>query len=252
MSHAADPISVPVPADLTETAPPVPRATQIPWLSTWILLLSLSATFASLYTISRGGKAGIFVPALAIGVCILAALFDARSARIPNPLTYIATLVGLAVAGISAILAANNFTTAVTWLAAPPFAYSVAGFATCAAIAVLGMTIRIGGGDLKLLIAMGALLGLFQLVYVAFVALAVATVYSILNLLLAGQLNVHARLLAHRVLQTIYLKKIEPLDNPGEKPLPARMVPLGVPFAIGLIVAQLFDLQTALGIGGVR
>jgi len=238
------------PASPPASAPPTLPAKRIPWPSTWIILLSLSAVLASLLTLThRPSPAnGYFATTLATLICILAALFDAWTTRIPNPLTYTAALLGLALSSIAWLCAAHHFSTAVIWLGAPSLNQSLAGFAVCTLIAIVGIAFKVGGGDLKLFVALGALLGLSQLVYVSFVALSIAVLYSLVNLLIAGQLNVFARILAIRILELFYLRRIETFDQ-NAKILPKRLVPLGVPFAIGLILSQIVDLQSFFGGG---
>jgi prepilin signal peptidase PulO-like enzyme (type II secretory pathway) len=225
------------------------RAPTIAWLPTWIILLSLSALVASILAITAGHRTtGYFTSTLCTAICILAALFDAWTARIPNPLTYTAILLGLAINAAASLSAHFGATTAVTWLGAPGSQQSAAGFLVCAIIFVLGIVFRVGGGDLKLFVALGALLGLSQLVYVSFVALSVAVVYSLINLLILGQLNAFARIVSLRLLELFYFHRLETFD-PDTKPLPKRLVPMGVPFAIGLILSQIVDLKIVFGGG---
>jgi Flp pilus assembly protein protease CpaA len=135
-----------------------------------------------------------------------------------------------------------------TWLGAPGIQQSAAGFLVCAIVFVLGIVFRVGGGDLKLFVALGAMLGLSQLVYVSFVALSVAVVYSLINLLVLGQLNAFARIVSLRLLELFYFHRVEKFDR-ETKPLSKKLVPMGVPFAVGLILSQIVDLQSVFGGG---
>ena len=99
---------------------------------------------------------GYFVAVLAIVVCVLAALLDACTRRIPNTLTYVAILGGLAINLLAAGLAygsAGHPGTVAQWLGAPGITQSLLGFAVCAGLGILGAMAGIGGGDIKLLAA---------------------------------------------------------------------------------------------------
>lgn len=226
-----------------------PPARIIPWATTWILLLSLSAIVAAVFLFALHDNRAFFIPILSTAVCILAALFDAWTTRIPNPLTYTAILLGLALSALAAALAALHQDVALRWLAAPSFQQSLLGFAVCAIVGLAGVIFaRIGGGDIKLLAALGALLGLSEMGYVLVIALAVALAYALLNLALAGRLNTVARLLAIRLLEAIYLRRLTLSNDDAPAPSPRRdMIPMAVPLAIGLIIAQALQLKARLG-----
>src|SRR5689334_10533292 len=118
MSHPSDRSVLPIPPGLVEpvltaplkddhstasTKPVTPAAaSRWPWTPTWIVILSISAFTASLLVMLTHAREGFFVPVLATVVCILAALFDAWTSRIPNPLTYTAILLGLAASAVGA------------------------------------------------------------------------------------------------------------------------------------------------------
>ena len=70
--------------------------TPSPWLKLWSILLLLAAIGAMVGHFLRPDFAGIFLYALALLVCLLTAGFDAATGRIPNPITYTAGLLGLA------------------------------------------------------------------------------------------------------------------------------------------------------------
>ncbi len=227
---------------------------RVPWLATWVLLLSLSAITASALVVGLHGQHGFFVPVLATAVCLLAALFDAWTKRIPNALTYTAIVAGLAINLLSTGLASMNAATATRWLAAPGAQQSALGFGICAVLGLIGLIVaRVGGGDIKLLAALGALLGLSDIGYVMIAGLSVALVYALLNLALSGRLNLVMRVAAMRFLEFIYLRRLEmpfsESDATGEQ-RPRDTIPMAVPLAIGLIISQIWNLKLlVLGVG---
>jgi prepilin peptidase CpaA len=187
-------------------------------------------------------------------ICTLAAILDAYTRRIPNHLTYTAILAGLAINALASActhIDTPHFTTAAHWLAAPGITQSLLGFGVCAALGLFGVIARIGGGDIKLLAALGALMGLANIGAVLIVALSAALVYALLNLALSGRLNTFIQLLALRALELLYFRRFDPFPDSPEMPQAKRhdMIPMAVPLALGLIVAQLLDMKSRLGIG---
>jgi prepilin peptidase CpaA len=230
----------------------VPRALSVPWPATWIMLLSLSAVVNALLVVGNHAARGCFVPVLAMSICILAALFDACTTRIPNALTYTAILLGVAVNAVGSLLILSHADTATRWLAAPALSQSLLGFGACALVGIAGMFIaRVGGGDIKLLAALGALLGLSQIGYVLIVALTVAALYALINLAVVGRLNFVARITALRLLELLYFRRFElPAfsDESPQRPASPNTIPMAIPLAIGLILTQILDLQSKWGI----
>ncbi|HVS72975.1 MAG TPA: A24 family peptidase [Phycisphaerae bacterium] len=222
------------------------------WLTTWTLLLCAAALLALLQTRASHGLAGNFVGMLTLLICALAALFDAWTARIPNRLTYTAILAGLALnalAGASTHFPAHSAHLLQRWLSAAGPAESLLGFALCAAAGLAAFIVaRVGGGDVKLLAAVGALLGITQTVEVLVAALSAAVLYALLNLLIAGRLNLAVRLAACRLLELLYLRK---LHLPDEETAKALSVPMAVPLALGVAIAQFLQLRT-LASGGIH
>ncbi|MGN6367686.1 MAG: prepilin peptidase [Phycisphaerae bacterium] len=246
------------PAGANDHRPTIPAEKSIPWTPTWILLASLSALISSILVIGFHSPRGFFIPILAICVCTLAALFDAWTMRIPNPLTYTAILLGISLNLLSSTLAhldSRYADTAVRWLAAPGISQSLLGFGVCAFLAVAAQALGVGGGDIKLLAALGAILGLAGTGSVLIAALAVAFLYAILNLALFGRLKTFTRYLAVQGLELAYFRRFQlPADDPDEENKPAlrKSLPMAVPLAIGLLLTILLDLQArfaAIGAG---
>ena len=171
--------------------------------------------------------------ALAAGVCVLAALFDAFTLRIPNNLTYTAALAGLALNGLSSALGLHA-TTAVTWLGAAGIKESLLGLAACGLLGLLGnLAAGIHGGDLKLLAALGAMLGLSVTAQATLLALGVALAYALINLAVLGRLNMVLRIGAQRALELFYLRRFE-TPMPEERVTPMSHIPMAIPLALGM------------------
>ncbi len=218
------------------------RRRGVPWAGTWAGLLCGAAVATLLCTVALHGTRGGFVGWLAVVVCGLAGLFDAWTTRIPNRLTYVAILLGLGLNGAAGIADRAHWEAAVRWLAAPGPAQSVLGFGVCAAVGIVGMVVaRVGGGDIKLLAALGAMLGLSQTGAVLVVALTVAVVYAVINLAAAGGLNRFARGAAWKAMEAIYLGRLE-FDH-EDKGAGSLAVPMAVPLAIGVLVVQVMGVR---------
>jgi prepilin peptidase CpaA len=187
---------------------------------------------AGMVFVSHGAR-GYFLAALACAVCILAALFDGFTGRIPNPLTYTAALVGLGLNGITPLLLRLHAQSASTWLGAPGVKESLLGFAICLILGLAASVMAgIHGGDLKLLAAMGAMLGLSFTAAVVIVGLTVALVYSVINLALMGRLNKIFRMASHRALELAYFRQFH---TPVPEPAKASHIPMAIPMALGML-----------------
>jgi prepilin signal peptidase PulO-like enzyme (type II secretory pathway) len=231
-------------ASLMPVDPPAPatRSALLPWLATWTILLCLAAICNAALILST--RQGFFIPLLATLLCSLAALFDGWTARIPNHLTYPAILLGLLLNALIPLLDRLHLTSALVWLHAPGLQLSLMGFAACAGLGLLGAALAgLHGGDLKLLAAIGALLGLTDTANALIVALAIALIYALINLIALGALNAVMRRAAMRLLELFYLRRFEtPIEDAAFNP--ASHVPMAIPLALGLIVSHYWLLRT--------
>jgi prepilin signal peptidase PulO-like enzyme (type II secretory pathway) len=90
-----------------------------------------------------------------------------------------------------------------------------------------------GGGDVKLMVALGALLGYSQVGTVLVWALLLAVPYALINLIVAGRLNGVLRTAGVQLLQIAFLHRLEPVAPPSR-----TSIPLAVPLFAALICAR--------------
>jgi prepilin peptidase CpaA len=116
-------------------------------------------------------------PLLALVASLLAAAWDARTGRIPNFLTLPLIAVALVASSLSG---------------AEQALFSLAGLVVCALVPVLLYRVSqgrgIGGGDVKLFAALGALLGPMKGLEVEFGAFVVLACFALVRLAYSGQL----------------------------------------------------------------
>ena len=168
-------------------------------------------------------------------VCLLTAGFDAATSRIPNPITYTAMILGLLLNGIPSLATLFHGPDLWRWFGAAGIAQSFYGFIICAAIGLVCLTLAgMGGGDLKLLAAIGSLLGLTQSMDVLLWTLALAVPYSLVNLLFFGRLNGVLRTAGQQLLQIAYLHRFEPVTPPSR-----TMIPLAVPLLLAMFCVRI-------------
>lgn len=223
-----------------DDASPAPHPLPFSWPQIWLLLLSLAAIIsAALIPLNATGS---YLTTLAILVCMFAAWCDAATARVPNPLTYTAILLGLAINTLVPFLAALHLHTAERWLGAPGMADSFLGALLCLGIGIACMLLPIGGkssmggGDFKLLIAIGAITGASHAPLILFLALTLAVPLALLNLILGNRLNTFVRYIALELTAALYTKKLAGSDLP----LSGRFIPLAIPLCLGILVAKLW------------
>jgi hypothetical protein len=206
----------------------------LPWAATWVGLISFAALVNGGLVYAAGGKQGFFLGALATAACVLAALFDAFTLRIPNYITYTAALVGLGLNALVPVLGALHADMIITWLGAPGWKESLLGFGACAVLGLAGSILAgVHGGDLKLLAAVGAMLGLYLTGQALILALGVALIYAVLNLALFGRLNTMLRIGGQRALELVFLRKFQ-TPMPDEKVTAMSHIPMAIPMALGM------------------
>jgi prepilin peptidase CpaA len=219
---------------------PAPRPT--PWLEVWVGVLVLAAIVATAALVATHGiKAGLFVRVLCLGTLVLAAGFDAATGRIPNPLTYNAVLLGLSVNCLGLLLKLAAPRMAEHWLGAAGPTQALLGLLVFGGVGLVCKLLSgMGGGDMKLLAAVGAMLGLSRASDVLGCALVVAVVYSVVNLLIAGRLNATVRAAAVQALNLVFLRDPAPTVGPSR-----RTIPLAVPVLLGMLLSALPPVAAA-------
>ncbi len=218
-----------------------PHEREASWPGYWAMGLALSAVAATATMIiaDRTGATigGTFVLSLAFLTCAAAALCDSATRRIPNVLTYPALLIALAInLFIVPVLALNSATIpAAAWFGAPGMESALFGFLGCAAIGIISFMFRgLGGGDVKLIAAIGAMLGYPDVGGVLFNALVFATVIGLVNLAFKGDLvrKVQAMSMSFQVNLALRRKAVDAY------PFGKTEAPFGVALLLGLITAQ--------------
>ena len=211
----------------------------------WVVAVCIAAVVASGLQF-RSGQAsyGFFVLTLCTVVCSAAAWVDLATRRIPNVLTYPAIALGLGLNAVAApLLEASNAETALVWLGSPGPRQGLLGFGLCAAIGVISFIARgLGGGDVKLLGAVGALLGLDLVLVVLFNTLLVAALIGVTNWALRGTLLARTQVAAYNLMVLAGPRRGAHVLHPF-KPTES---PFGVALLVGLILSQFVALHRAL------
>jgi prepilin peptidase CpaA len=239
------------PSALAQTGAPAqpdaePALHSVPWSEAWAVVVCLSAIAATVGAVAKPGGAGLFVPALCLGIAILAAGFDAATNRIPNPITYPAVLFGLAINCLSIALHRAAPQMADHWLGAAGPTQSLLGLLIFGGIGLVGVIFAgMGGGDMKLLAAIGALLGAAQATEALLCGAVVAVIYSLINLVVSGRLNATLRAAACQFLDVLYLRKWSPLEDGPAAPASRRTIPLAIPLFAGMVLARVAVISEA-------
>ena len=220
---------------------PVAASTVATW---WVLALCVAAVIAAGLQVWSGQRQyGFYLLALCFLVCLAAAWLDLATRRIPNVLTYPAILIGLALNALAPpALEAVGADTVVVWLGASGLRDGLLGFGLCAAIGIVSFMARgLGGGDVKLLGAVGAMLGFDAVIAVLFNTLLVAALIGLANWVLKGTLLARTQIIANNVLIAVVTKR-----RVNVYPFKATEAPFGLALLIGLTVAQFFAVHRFL------
>ncbi len=187
----------------------------------------------------QGNPVALATFVVAIATAMVASVFDCRRFCVPNMITVPLCAIGLAL---------HTF-------AGEGFVYSVAGMAVGLGVLLpIFLTGGMGGGDVKLLAAVGAWIGPINTVYVFCVAGLIAGAYSVVVLVIQGRAQQIPAILHVTFLQLVtlgrHLARSESVSSMAERPDRRRYVmPFAVMIAIGVIAvaanAAAFDLRTA-------
>lgn len=214
-------------------------------MATWIVALSLAAVLASVLQVASGQREhGFFLLSLCLVVCFGATWVDVATRRIPNVLTYPAILLGLLLNGaLPLVLDQFNVPAARIWLASSGTIDCLQGFGLCAAIGIVSFMARgLGGGDVKLLAAVGALIGFSAVIGVLFNTLAVAAVLGIANWAVSGSLMRRVQSLASAIYFSVVLRG----DLRTVYTFKSTEGPFALSLLIGLVMAQFVALHRVL------
>jgi prepilin peptidase CpaA len=160
------------------------------------------------------------VPVIVVAMCVAS---DLRSFRIPNALTGPAMCAGLAInawffgwAGVQASL--EGFGLALLLLIGP---FALGG---------------IGGGDVKMMGAVGAFIGPRLLLYSLLIGMALGGVFAVVQLARMARLREKVANLGQMLGNSVLMRSLEPLkmsaDGPG-----AVVLPYSVPLGLGTLAA---------------
>lgn len=224
-----------------EPAEAIAASTVVSW---WVLAMCVAAVMAAgLQLWSKQTQYGFYLLSLCFLVCIAAAWVDVATRRIPNVLTYPAILIGLVLSALAPpVLHALGADVAVVWLGASGSRDAMLGFGLCAVIGIVSFMARgLGGGDVKLLAAVGVLLGFDAVVAVLFNTLAVAAVIGVLNWLVKGTLMARVQIVAGNLLTAFVTR-----SHTKIYPFKETEAPFGLALLIGLTLAQFFAIHRFL------
>lgn len=211
----------------------------------WVVLISLCAAAASLVQVAlEQPERGYFVLSLTMGVCGAAVFLDVATRSIPNKLTVPAILLGLSInCLLSPVLVAAEVPEAVSWLGSPLTVDSLMGFGVCTAFVMVSFAMRgLGGGDAKLVMAFGALLGLSEVTAVLFHALLIAAVIGVVNWAVRGTLIARLQI----VTQNLMMAAFSDSKFKGSVKFTKKEAPFGLSLFLGLILAQRVQLHHTL------
>jgi len=215
----------------------------IPWPSVWAFVVGMSAVMATVDLFTSGGHGrGLFISLLCFSTLLLSAGFDSATGHIPNPITYTAILLGLSLNSLSLLVSRTAPVFADHWFGAAGPTPSLFGFFIFGVLGVICRLVRgLGGGDMKLLAAVGALLGNRSATDALLAALAVAVVYSLANLIAGGRLNALFRSLCRASLSALC-----PQASLPEATHRHRHIPLAMPMFLGLFLSLLPPVAGAM------
>jgi len=211
----------------------------------WVLAVSVAAvTAAGLQLASKQTEYGFFLLSLCVVVVFGATWSDVATRRIPNVLTYPAIALGLLLNGVAPWLVDRwSLGTAEVFLGASGTVQCLQGFGLCAAIGIVSFMARgLGGGDVKLLAAVGAMMGFSGVVSVLFNTLLVAALIGLVNWVAGGSIMRKLQGLAHSVYFSIIMRadmREVYRFRPSESPFALSLL-------IGLVSAQFVALHREL------
>lgn len=215
----------------------------------WVAGICLSAVIASALQITTQARdTGFFLPVLTLAICAVAASIDAATRRIPNKLTYTALLLGMVInLIIGPLLDHFDLGYASIWLASPGWRESLLALGVAAAIGIPSFMLRgLGGGDVKLLAAVGVLVGISTFLGVFLNTLVFAALIGVINWAARGELVTRLQVIAGAVLTAVATRG----SIRNAYPFSKTEAPFGVALLLGLISEHFFAVhEVLLGVG---
>lgn len=215
----------------------------LPWRALWagLAAVGVAGVLATQFLAPHGAGGGL-LPIMTILVCLLAAVFDAATGHIPNPVTYTAILLGLGLNLAASLIVRLGGADLSHWMGSVGAEQALLGFAACAGIGLVSLLLAgMGGGDVKLLVAVGALLGFSQSMDVLLWTLLIAVPYAILNLIIRGRLNGVLAVVGLGILKIVYCHRFEQVAAPSRS-----TIPLAVPLALAMFCARMLPREVLM------
>lgn len=203
---------------------------------------AVAASLAIAFVLDQfAGRQGTLIPVFTFGLCVVATWLDAATRRIPNVLTYPPILIAFFLTLVlEPVLRALGLPHAAGIIGSPGPASSLQGFMLCAMIGIVSFMARgLGGGDVKLLAGVGALLGLAESIPVLFNTLACAAILGVASWALKGQLAARAQIVSLSLLQAAATKR----GISKAYPFKRSEAPFGISLLIGFITAPFFAVH---------
>ena len=213
----------------------------------WVLGAAVAAVSAAAIQLAlRQPEHGRLLWIGCLLVCGVAMWHDTATRRIPNRLTYPAILIGLLFnALLPPLFEVAGLAEANLFLGATGPRDGFLGFGLCAIIGLVSFLVRgLGGGDVKLLGVLGAMLGLGGVLPVLFNTLIVAAVVGLGNWAIRGTLVARLRVVAQRSLAAVMTRDL----GTELYPFARSEAPFGLAVFLGLALSPFVELHRFLGL----
>ncbi|MEM8835983.1 MAG: A24 family peptidase [Planctomycetota bacterium] len=216
------------------------------WWGLAVLTAAIASTviwFAPESLAPAGQTRGWFLIFLTYLIAGYGAWTDAAARIIPNRLNYPALLIGLSLNLTFEPLVAlvPQLTPIAEWLGVTSPWNCFQGFALCVGIGIFGFMSRgLGGGDVKMLAALGALLGFSYTWPILANTLFIAAVFGVCNLLMHGKLAARLQIMATATLVALVTKRKLHSIYPFAK----TEMPFGLSIFIAMLLTPFFQVHT--------
>ena len=186
----------------------------------------------------------MLVTVLVVGLTLTAAITDAWRHKIYNWNTYSGIVAGLAIHGLGTLLAQGDeaWSKQTRWVGWIDFTDSLLGFLACGAILLTCFVFfRVGGGDVKLMAMIGALLGLERGIETLLWTLVLGGAIALIVLIWrVGLWTLLSRTTRH-VFNTLRLGMLSPLSEEERQALQPKL--FLAPCALAAVLIVQFDLS---------